>query len=267
MIVIKFGGHAMTDEGGLFAEAVRAVIDMGEQCVIVHGGGPQITEALDRAGIEHEFVSGFRVTSPKAFEVIQQTLCGDVLRKLVGQLRDAGLNAVGLSGRDGGLLIAEKLTLMGENSKIDLGQVGSVVRVDSTILQTLLDAGFVPVVAPIAVLGDDTEEFSKSGLNVNADLAAAAIAGDLKADVALFLTDVRGIYRRWPDESTLITSISASELSLIQDEFTGGMAPKVQACLLSIEAGAQSVRVIDGTDPESFGLALRGIGGTLVTKS
>ncbi len=266
MIVIKFGGHAMTDEGGLFAEAIRGVIDMGEQCVIVHGGGPQINEALDKAGIEHEFVSGFRVTSPDAFEVIQRTLCGEVLRKLVGQLRDSGLNAVGLSGRDGGLLIAEKLTLAGEKAEIDLGQVGTVVRVDPTILQTLLDAGFVPVVAPIAVLGDESAEFSKSGLNVNADLAAAAIAGHLKADVALFLTDVRGIYRQWPDETTLITSISADELSLIRLEFSGGMAPKVQACLLAIAAGAQSVRIIDGTDPESFGLALRGLGGTLVTR-
>lgn len=266
MIVIKFGGHAMTDEGGLFAEAVRAVIDMGEQCVIVHGGGPQISAALKRAGVESDFIGGFRVTSPEAFEIIQSTLSGDVLRSLVGQLRDSGINAVGVTGRDGGLLIAERLTHLSDGILAQLGQVGSVVRVDSTILQTLLDAGFVPVVAPIAVLGNEDEEFSRSGLNVNADLAAAAIAGELNADVVLFLTDVRGIYRRWPDESTLISSISAPELSLIRDEFDGGMAPKVQACLLAIEKGAESVRVIDGTDPESFGLALRGIGGTLVTK-
>jgi acetylglutamate kinase len=265
MIVIKFGGHAMVDEGGLFAQAVSAVLDMGEQCVIVHGGGPQINEALAIAGIESEFVAGLRVTSPEAFDVIQSALSGNVLRKLVGQLRASGINAVGITGRDGGLLVAQVLMRLSDGTPTQLGQVGSVVRVDSTILRTLLDAGFVPIVSPIAVLGDESEEESMTGLNVNADMAAAAIAGELRADVALFLTDVEGIYRNWPDPTSLISSISFAELSLIRVEFDGGMAPKVQACLIAIESGAQSVRVIDGTNPESFGLALRGIGGTLVT--
>ncbi|MCX6430786.1 MAG: acetylglutamate kinase [Actinobacteria bacterium] len=266
MIVIKFGGHAMTDEGGLFSRAVSAVIDMGEQCVIVHGGGPQISAALDRAGLESEFIGGLRVTTPQSFEIIQSTLSGEVLRTLVGQLRDSGINAVGLTGRDGGLLVAEKLTSLADGMPAQLGQVGSVIRVDATVLRTLLEAGFVPVVAPIAVLGDESDENSKIGLNVNADLAAASIAGELRADVLLFLTDVPGIYRNWPDTSSMISSIHVSELRAIQNDFDGGMAPKVQACLLAIEKGAESVRVIDGTDPESFGLALRGIGGTLVTK-
>jgi acetylglutamate kinase len=264
MIVIKFGGHAMTDEGGLFARAVDTVINMGEQCVIVHGGGPQINVALEKAGIKSEFRGGFRITSPEAFSIIQSVLSGDVLRSLVAQLRSVGVNAIGVTGRDGGLLIAEKLTQLVDGTPADLGQVGTVVRVDATILRTLLDAGFVPVVAPIAVLGDEVNEFSEVGLNVNADLAAAAIAGEMQAATLLFLTDVAGIYRNWPDQSSLISSITANELFNMRGEFAGGMAPKVQACLLAITKGARSVRVIDGTDPESFALALRGIGGTLV---
>ena len=264
MIVIKFGGHAMDDANGLFSRAVAEVINSGEQCVIVHGGGPQISHALQAAGIESEFVGGFRSTSSQAFAVIQAVLSGEVLRTLVGQLRLVGINAVGLTGRDGGLLIAEKLTELLDGTAVDLGLVGEVVRVDSTILRTLLDAGVLPVVAPIAVQGDISDEYSQIGLNVNADLAAAAIAGELGADTLLFLTDVAGIYRNWPDTSSLISTITATELFNMRADFGGGMAPKVQACLAAISSGAKSVRVIDGTNPEGFSLALRGIGGTLV---
>lgn len=264
MIVIKYGGHAMDDENGLFARAVAEVINSGEQCVIVHGGGPQINLALESAGIQSEFRGGFRSTSPQAFAIIQSVLSGDVLRALVGQLREVGINAVGLTGRDGGLIVAEKLTELLDGTQVDLGQVGVVVRVDSTILHTLLDDGFVPIITPIAVSGNLVDELSTIGLNVNADLAAAAIAGEMKADSLLFLTDVAGIYRNWPDASSIISSITATELFNMRSEFDGGMAPKVQACLSAISSGAKSVRVIDGTNAESFGLALRGIGGTLV---
>lgn len=264
MIVIKFGGHAMTDAEGLFAKAVQGTLDLGEDCVIVHGGGPQIDAALKVANIEPEFNGGFRVTSPEVFEVVQRVLSGQVLRAVVAQLRNAGLNAVGLTGRDGGLLIAKKLGKLVDGTIADLGQVGEVVRVDKAILESLIDSGFLPVVSPIATLGDETHEDSSTGLNVNADLAAAAIAGALQASALIFMTDVPGIYKNWPDTSSLISSIRASELEAIKGEFTEGMAPKVAACLSAIYAGAQSVRVIDGKDPMSFALALRGIGGTVV---
>jgi acetylglutamate kinase len=184
---------------------------------------------------------------------------------VVAQLRSAGLNAVGLTGRDGGLLIAKKLTQLVDGVEVDLGQVGEVVRVDTAILETLIAAGFLPVISPIAAQGDETHEDSGTGLNVNADLAAAAIAGAVKASLLIFMTDVPGIYQNWPDTSLLISSIRASELEAIKEQFTEGMAPKVLACLNAIKSGAQSVRVIDGTDTMSFALALRGIGGTLVT--
>ena len=264
MIVIKFGGHAMADAEGLFAKAVQGALDLGEDCIIVHGGGPQIDAALKAENIKPEFKGGFRVTSPEVFEVVQRVLSGQVLRNVVAQLRAAGLNAVGLTGRDGGLLIARKQTQLVNGTEVDLGQVGEVVRVDTAILGSLIDSGFLPVVSPIAAQGDETHEDSRLGLNVNADLAAAAIAGALGASSLIFMTDVPGIYQNWPDTSSLISTIRADELEAIKDEFTEGMAPKVFACLNAIKSGTHSVRVIDGTDPESFALALRGIGGTLV---
>ena len=264
MIVIKYGGHAMTDSDGLFAKAVQDVLDVGEDCVIVHGGGPQIDAALKSENIDTAFVSGFRVTSREAFDVVQRVLTGEVLRTLVGQLRGAGLNAVGLTGRDGGLLTAKKMRQFVDGAEIDLGQVGEIIRVDTAILKCLIDSGFLPVISPVATEGDETLENSAIGLNVNADLAAAAIAGALEASTLIFMTDVPGIYRNWPDTSSLISSIRTQELSDMKDHFTEGMAPKVFACLNAMNSGAKSVRVIDGTDPLSFALALRGIGGTLV---
>jgi acetylglutamate kinase len=264
MIVIKFGGHAMTDQEGFFARSVQGAIDHGEDCVIVHGGGPQIDAALKAANLQPQFEGGFRVTSPDVFVIVQRVLAGEVLRNLVAHLRSTGLNAVGLTGRDGGMLVARKLTQLVNGSQVDLGQVGEVVRVDTAILESLIDSGFLPVVSPIATLGTETLEESDTGLNVNADLAAAAIAGAMKASSLIFMTDVPGIYKAWPDTSSLISIIRAGELEGMKDQFTGGMAPKVLACLNAISAGARSVRVIDGTDPESFALALRGIGGTLV---
>ena len=265
MIVIKFGGHAMIDTEGLFARAVQSALDMNEQCIIVHGGGPQIDRALKTAQIESTFLGGFRVTSPAAFKVVQGVLSGEVLRNLVAQLRDVGINAVGLTGRDGGLLIAKRMTELVDGTSVDLGQVGEIVRVDTALLDALLSAGFLPVVSPLAVEGNEVDEFSISGLNVNADLAAAAIAGAMKARTLIFMTDVAGIYRNWPDMTSLISVISATELRALKDEFSEGMAPKVLACLNAISAGAGAVRVIDGKDPAAFALALRGHGGTLVS--
>jgi acetylglutamate kinase len=265
MIVIKFGGHAMTDSEGLFARAVQSALDMGEQCIIVHGGGPQIDDALKVANLGSTYIGGFRVTTTETFEVVQRVLSGEVLRTLVGQLRKVGINAAGLTGRDGGLLIAKRMLQLVDGTSADLGQVGEVVRVNSAILVALLTAGFLPVVSPIATEGDDVEEFPTAGLNVNADLAAAAIAGAMNADMLIFMTDVAGIYRNWPDETSLISIISAAELDALKGEFSEGMAPKVLACLNAINSGAGAVRVIDGKDPQAFARALRGYGGTLVS--
>jgi acetylglutamate kinase len=263
MIVIKFGGHAMTDSSGGFAEVIKRSLSK-EQCVIVHGGGPQIDAALKTHQLDSTFIGGFRVTTPEIFAVVQQVLSGTVLREVVGHLRAHDVPAVGISGRDGGTLQARILTTLVDGSSADLGRVGEVEQVDVALLKTLLDSGFTPVVSPIAVEFDGEVEVPQHGLNVNADLAAAAIAGALDASSLIFMTDVPGIYRNWPDKDSLISEISAAELASIKQEFDGGMAPKVKACLDAIAKGAKVVRIIDGRDPKALDEALSGTGGTAV---
>ena len=265
MIVIKFGGHAMTDTSGSFAEVIRRTIEK-ENCVIVHGGGPQIDAALKTHQLESTFVGGFRVTTPEIFAVVQQVLSGTVLREIVGHLRAHDVPAVGISGRDGGTLQATKLRTLLDGSEADLGRVGEIEIVDTKLLKTLLDSGFIPVVSPIAVEVDGEIEIAQHGLNVNADIAAAAIAGALDASSLIFMTDVPGIYRNWPDKASLINEISASELGSIKHLFDGGMAPKVKATLDAISKGAKVVRIIDGRDPQALEDALNGTGGTKVYK-
>ncbi|MGI9227039.1 MAG: acetylglutamate kinase [Candidatus Nanopelagicaceae bacterium] len=263
MIVIKFGGHAMTDTSGTFAEVIKRSLDK-EPCVIVHGGGPQIDAALKTHQLDSTFVGGFRVTTPEIFAIVQQVLSGTVLREVVGHLRAHDVPAVGISGRDGGTLQASILKTLVDGTTADLGRVGEVERVDTALLKSLLDSGFTPVVSPIAVEFDGAVEVPQHGLNVNADLAAAAIAGALDATSLIFMTDVPGIYRNWPDRDSLINEISAAELEKIKSEFDGGMAPKVKASLDAIAKGAKVVRIIDGRDPKALDEALSGVGGTKV---
>ena len=263
MIVIKFGGHAMTDSSGQFAEVIKRALGK-EPCVIVHGGGPQIDAALKTHQLDSTFIGGFRVTTPEIFAVVQQVLSGTVLREVVGHLRAHDVPAVGISGRDGGTLQATVLTTLVDGSTANLGRVGDVAHVDASLLKTLLNSGFTPVVSPIAVEYDGEVEVPQHGLNVNADLAAAAIAGALDATSLIFMTDVPGIYKNFPDPDSLINEISAKELEEIKGQFDGGMAPKVKACLDAISKGAKVVRIIDGRDPKALDDALNGVGGTKV---
>ncbi|QLL23669.1 acetylglutamate kinase [Actinobacteria bacterium IMCC25003] len=259
MIVIKFGGHAMTDEHGGFAKAIAEAISSGVTPVVVHGGGPQIGEALKAAGIESSFVGGFRVTTPETFTVVERVLADEVGPSVAKSLKEHGVNAVAISGRTSGTLVAEPLTTLVDGTPADLGLVGVVTSVDTRALNELVSAGKVPVISPIAA-----NEYGSVGFNVNADLAAAAIAGALDAQWLIIMTDVEGIYKNWPDKSSLISSICAEELESLKATFAEGMAPKVQACLDAIEAGAKAVRIIDGTNPSALKDALLGVGGTLV---
>ena len=258
MIVVKFGGHAMKDENGAFAQAIASAQGTGESVVVVHGGGPQIDAALKSKGIESSFVGGFRFTTPEIFEVVENVLANEVGPKVAQTLVQGGINAQAISGRTLPTLIARKRSTLVDGTPTELGQVGDVVRVNTSELLQLIGRGIVPVVAPIA------SDENTGGLNVNADLAAAAIAGALDASSLIIMTDVAGIYRNWPDESSLINAIQAHELSQIKGSFTQGMAPKVQAALDAIKSGAKAVRIIDGTDPHSFADALLSKGGTLV---
>ncbi len=261
MIVVKFGGHAMRDENGAFAKAISAAQHNGVALVIVHGGGPQIDAALREEDITSEFLGGFRVTTPEIFAVVERVLADEVGPSVAKSLQNEGVNAVALSGRTTESLIAEPLRYLVDGTKADLGLVGVITAVNPQAIKNALKGGQVPVVSPIA-----TDESFKGGLNVNADLAAAAIAGALDAQCLIIMTDVAGIYRSWPDAASLINEITANELSVIKGTFAEGMAPKVQACLEAIKGGASAVRIIDGTDPSAFAAALDNHGGTLVTK-
>ena len=261
MIVVKFGGHAMQDENGAFAKAIASAQHDGVALVIVHGGGPQIDAALREEQINSEFVGGFRVTTPEIFEVVERVLANEVGPAVAKALQKAGVNAVALSGRTSESLIAEPLRQLVDGTPADLGLVGVITAVNPQAIKNALKGGQVPVISPIAV-----DESFKSGLNVNADLAAAAIAGALDAQCLIIMTDVAGIYRSWPDTASLISEITATELNAIEGTFAQGMAPKVQACLDAIKGGASAVRIIDGTDPSAFAAALGNNGGTLVIK-
>lgn len=259
MIVVKFGGHAMVDETGNFAKAIEAAQKTGEAVVVVHGGGPQIDDGLKAAGIASEFVGGFRVTSPEVFAVVEAVLTEEVGPSVAHTLISFGIKAKAISGRTLPTFVSRRKTLLVDGTTADLGFVGDVVSVNISEIIALVESNIVPVVAPISADID-----SDKGLNVNADLAAAALAGALSASVLIIMTDVEGIYRNWPDKTTLIEAICAEELASLKSTFAQGMAPKVQSALDAIAYGARAVRIIDGTDPESFAAALAGTGGTLV---
>lgn len=261
MIVIKFGGHAMSDKNGTFAQAISGAISKGVLTVIVHGGGPQIDVALTEAGIDSHLVGGFRVTTPQIMDVVERVLSDEVGPKVAASLQRCGVNAIAISGKNSETLFAKPLKTLVDGTPVDLGRAGDVSRVDTKVILSMLAEAQVPVISPVA--GD---EHSTQAFNVNGDIAAAAIAGALDADALIIMTDVEGIYRSWPDKSSLISTITRSELDAMKSTFEKGMAPKVKACLDAISAGAKAVRIIDGTNPEALSQALAGRGGTLVSK-
>jgi len=259
MIVVKFGGHAMKDENGNFAKAISAALATGEKVVVVHGGGPQIDAALKAKLITSDWIGGFRVTTQEIFDVVEDVLVNQVGHEVAATLAKSGIKAKAISARELPTVIARRRTTLIDGTPADLGFVGEVQSVNPSQLLALLADGFVPVVAPIS-----SDEDLKTGLNVNADFSAAAIAAALGASALIVMTDVAGIYRSWPDKSSLIDVITAAELESIKAVFAEGMAPKVQAALDALSFGAKAVRIIDGTDPDSFASALAGRGGTLV---
>lgn len=250
MIVIKFGGHAMSGKPEWMGEIAHRW-NSGENFVIVHGGGPAIDAQLRILGISWQSLDGYRVTTPEVMAVVESVMTGTVLREVVRNLRAAGLPAVGITGADGGLLRVSQIA----GGKY--GLVGEIDGVNPTILQVLIKNRFLPVVSPVSV-----DELGNA-LNVNADIAAGAIAGALTAHETLFLTDVPGIYRNWPDQSSLIEKISTSELKTMK--FESGMIPKVSAAINAVESGARSARILDGKSLWAFEEALAGRGGTWVS--
>ncbi|MBQ1856336.1 MAG: acetylglutamate kinase [Anaerovibrio sp.] len=258
-IVIKYGGNAMINEElkQKVMEDVSLLKYVGMRPVIVHGGGPDITQFLKKVGKQSAFVSGLRVTDEETVEIAEMVLDGKVNSDIVNMLNCRGVKAVGLSGKDAGLIKASKKLATvydeaGKQANVDIGYVGQVAAIDTSILDTLLDNGYIPVIAPIGV-GDDGESY-----NINADYVAAEIAGALKAEKLLLLTDTEGVYKDFEDKDTFISTLTVAEAKdyIKTGIISGGMIPKIEACLKSIESGTNKVHIIDGRQPHSIILEL-----------
>ena len=245
-IVIKYGGHAMADEAlkESFALDVVLLKSLGINPVVVHGGGPQINDTLKRYGIVSEFVMGMRVTDAATMAVVEMVLTGQVNKDVVGYLNQHGGRAVGLSGKDGNLLLCKKLLQEvkrddGSVEQVDIGYVGDVVKVNQELIQTLEHGKFLPVIAPVGV-GEQGESY-----NINADLVAGKVAGALKAEKLILLTDVSGVKNL---SGELMTSISLDEVPALIDNgtITGGMIPKVNCCVDALREGVKKAHIVDG---------------------
>jgi acetylglutamate kinase len=265
IVVIKYGGNAMTspDLQAAFAEDVMFLRYAGLRPVIVHGGGPQITEHLTRLGITSEFRGGLRVTTPETVSIVRMVLTGHVNAEIVNMLNDHGTFAIGLSGEDASLLTAERRGAIVDGETVDIGQVGDVVAVDPSAMLALLGAGRIPVIATVA-RGRDGLTY-----NVNADTAAAAIAVGLAAEKLIVLTDVDGLYADWPNSTEVISEIDAATLAHLLPTLASGMVPKMEACLRAVEGGVPRAHVLDGRLPHALLLEMftsEGIG-TMVVPS
>lgn len=262
MILIKLGGNTLSAaENNSQIDVLAEYHKSGERLLLVHGGGSQIDREMKLHGIEKETISGFRVTSEAAFDIVEMVLTGSVQQKLVRAFKARGVSAVGLSGSDGRIFAVGKKFLSPEQDPgQDLGQVGEVLSVETKLLQLLLDADYLPVISSTGALLDGT------GMNINADLAAAAIAGSLDVKRVIFMSDIPGINTNFPDEDSIISKITRDELFQIRGSFTGGMSPKVEATLKALDLGASSVQIIDGRDSHDLKSALQGEQvGTVIT--
>jgi acetylglutamate kinase len=249
-IVVKFGGNAMVDARlqRAFAEDMVYLRHVGITPVVVHGGGPQISAMLDRLGIESTFVGGYRVTTPEAMEVVRMVLTGQVSRELVSLINEHGPLASAVSGEDAGLFAGRRRDAIVERKPIDIGLVGDVVAVDPAAVLAVTAAGRIPVVSSIA----PDREVPGQSLNVNADSAAASLAVALGAAKLVILTDVAGLYRDWPDTSSLVSQIGARELTALLPKLESGMIPKMTACLEAVEGGVAKAAIIDGRRPHAI---------------
>jgi acetylglutamate kinase len=242
VVVVKYGGNAMIDDGlkQAFARDMVFLRLAGIRPVVVHGGGPQISAMLPG-----EFRGGLRVTTPETIDVVRMVLVGQVGRELVGLINQHGPYAVGLSGEDAGLFTAEKRTALVGGEEVDIGLVGDVVEVEPSAVLDIVAAGRIPVVAGVA------PDVDGQVYNINADSAAAALAAALGAAKLVVLTDVEGLYANYPDPDSLISELTADQLEPMLPALESGMAPKMEACLRAVRGGVGRAHVIDGRLPHS----------------
>lgn len=239
-VVIKFGGNAMVDGDAMtaFIAGVKQLAKSGAQPVVVHGGGPQISAGLKAAGITSEFKGGYRVTTAESVQVVRDVLVNEVNKELVELMIASEVSAVSMPGDIDGLLTAEHRTVLVDGVQEDIGLVGEVVAVDASAIGARVASGEVPVIST-AARALDGQLF-----NVNADTATSAVAIALDATEMIMLTDVPGVYANWPDRDSLITKMTAAELTALLPKLESGMVPKMEACLRAIESGIPTVRVV-----------------------
>ena len=255
-MVIKYGGNAMTDPAlqAAFADDVVLLKLVGINPVVVHGGGPQIETALKRLGKEGKFIQGMRVTDAETMEVVEWVLGGEVQQDIVGLINQAGGKAVGLTGRDGGLIRARKLKMVDNKDpsvEHDVGQVGDIDQIDPSVVKALQDDAFIPVISPIG-FGEDNESY-----NINADVVAAKLAAVLKAEKLLMLTNIPGVLDK---AGALLPELTPRRIDeLVQDgTISGGMLPKIAGALDAAKSGVNAVHIIDGRVPHALLLEVLG---------
>jgi len=245
IVVIKYGGNAMTNEK--LKQAVMSDIVLlslvGIKVVLVHGGGPEISDTLKKMGKESKFINGLRYTDAETADIVRMVLAGKVNKELVSLLQDHKGNAVGICGIDGGMIKANKL-----KGEVDLGYVGDIEDVNPQPILKLLKDGYIPVIATVAT-GEDGEVY-----NINADTAAARIAAELGAENLILMTDIKGLLREKDDESTLIPVVNVSEVPYLKKQGTisGGMIPKIDCCVEAVRRGVKRTFIIDGRTPHSI---------------
>jgi len=246
-MVIKYGGNAMTDPAlqAAFAQDVVLLKLVGINPVVVHGGGPQIENALKRLGKTGNFIQGMRVTDAETMEVVEWVLGGEVQQDIVGLINQAGGKAVGLTGRDGGMIRAQKLKMLDSadpSIEHDIGQVGDIVSIDPSVVKALQDDAFIPVISPIG-FGENNESY-----NINADVVAAKLATVLKAEKLLMLTNISGVLNK---DGELLTELSALQIDALFADGTisGGMLPKISGALDAAKSGVKAVHIVDGRVP------------------
>jgi len=251
--VVKYGGHAMGDERAArdFAEDIVLLRAVGINPVVVHGGGPQIGDMLSRLGVESTFVDGLRVTDEATAKIAEMVLSGAINKQLVGWLASAGGKAIGVSGKDGGLVTARKVSRTTRDPEsliekaVDLGFVGEPAVVDTTVIDTSVAAGMIPVIAPIAA-GEDGQTY-----NINADTMAGAIAAELGAARLFLLTDVAGVLSQ---DGELLSDLDPASIAKLREDgtITGGMVPKLETCVKAVEAGCEAAVILDGRVPHAM---------------
>lgn len=247
-VLIKLGGNALIKESALFSfsSAINQLVNSGYRLIITHGGGPQITSALEKAGIESKFVDGFRYTSNTAIKIVKDILCGEIQDEILSSLRKSGVKNITAICGDEDVIRAEIKTKNVSNRDVDLGYVGDVSGVHTAKIISALDAGAIVVLSAIGKNEDGTL------LNINADSAAAALAAALRVDELILLTDVDGVFSNWPDKSSLISDLTLEQALELMPNLAAGMLPKLEAAITALKSGVPKVWILNGSDGEAL---------------